>query len=88
MANSSNDALRMLLLIQKNPRLIGISMGGLGLATRILGPIVKSYFVFASLNEQEITAPGQPKVEDLLNVYHFKFLNPQNSYLCPDRRSS
>lgn len=70
-AHSSLDALRMLGFVKKHRNLIGLCMGEAGIPTRILGPVVGSYCVFAPLYK----IGTLPTVDELLNIYHFKSLN-------------
>lgn len=74
-ANETTDALRMLLFSKGKKNFAGICMGPLGIATRILGPLVKSALQFASLGTE--SAPGQLPIEELLETYHFRSLTPK-----------
>lgn len=79
MANSTLDALRMLLFVRKKRGegipLAGMCMGPLGAITRILAPVVESTLTFAAI-EQE-TAPGQLSAEELIERYRFHSLSPK-----------
>lgn len=75
MANSTLDALRMLLFVKKHPNVAGMCMGPLGQITRILAPIVSTPFTFAALGLE--AAPGQLQVDELLITYRFRSLTPR-----------
>jgi 3-dehydroquinate dehydratase / shikimate dehydrogenase len=72
-ANSTNDALRMLLFSKKHPDLSVICMGEKGEWARILGPVVGNVIDYACV--QEKTAPGQLTVSEMLNIYRYRTLN-------------
>lgn len=74
-ANSTNDALRMLLLSKKHPNLSAICMGEKGAFARVLGPVVRNLIDYACVDLDEKTAPGQLSVSELLNVYRYRTLN-------------
>jgi 3-dehydroquinate dehydratase/shikimate dehydrogenase len=79
-AQSTLDALRMLLFIQEKKRLgvamIGMSMGERGVVTRILGPIFGNAWTYATLNAEAKTASGQLTLDSLLHIYRYRALNP------------
>jgi len=71
-AQSTLDALRILQFVQKNSKthlLTGIAMGELGQCTRILAPVVGSYFNFVSV-QNECNVPGQLTVSDAREIYY------------------
>ncbi len=78
-ANSSIDALRLLLFTQtkrqENIPLIAVCMGNHGQITRILAPVVGSLFNYLPLEEKEQTAPGQIDLTSLEKIYHYSCLN-------------
>lgn len=79
-ANSSLDALRLLCWTnEKNDSLITISMGDLGQASRILGPVVGSMVTYSCLDEHLVSAPGQMPSDLLKDVYRYEFLNRQTA---------
>lgn len=75
LANSANDALRMLLFTKKHPKVSAITMGEWGQFGRVLGKIYGNVINFACVGEQAKTAPGQLSVEDLTAIYRFQNLN-------------
>lgn len=85
MAKTTVDALNMLCFIKENVRqeirLAGISMGEHGQLTRILGPIFGSALIYAALLEELKMAPGQLNVDELIERYHYKSLNPKTAIL-------
>lgn len=72
MANSSIDALRMLNFSKKHG-IAGMCMGEEGKITRILGPVIDTPLVYASVGK--ITAPGQVSATELCELYRFHQLN-------------
>lgn len=76
MARSANDTLSLLLSArEEDNRTLLMSMGETGSLSRILAPIVKRPFTYASLSSAEATAPGQIDAKDLLTIYHYRALN-------------
>lgn len=55
---------------------IGLVMGERGLISRILCPKFGGYLTFGSLEPGIVSAPGQPTIKDLLNLYNFRQLGP------------
>jgi 3-dehydroquinate dehydratase/shikimate dehydrogenase len=55
---------------------IALCMGEAGLITRILAPKFGAFLTFAALRPEAVTAPGQPTLDDLLNVYRFRSIKP------------
>ena len=51
-------------------------MGERGLISRILSAKFGSYLTFASLEAGVVSAPGQPTVRDLLDLYNFRQIGP------------
>lgn len=70
-AHSTLDALRMLAFCRKQQAqdvaLIGISMGPLGISTRILAPVLQAGFCYCPVDEA--TAPGQMDARTLREIY-------------------
>ncbi len=73
-ANSTCDALRMLLLMKKHP-VIGVAMGERGKVARILAPTVSKLWTYAPLFESHRTAEGQLLIEELKGIYHAHLLS-------------
>ncbi|HHN78486.1 MAG TPA: hypothetical protein ENK11_07430, partial [Phycisphaerales bacterium] len=40
-----------------------------------------AFLTFASLRDQSATAPGQPTIDDLLNIYRFRSIDPKTNLL-------
>jgi 3-dehydroquinate dehydratase/shikimate dehydrogenase len=56
--------------------MIALGVGRFGLMSRVLAPKFGGFLTFASLHEAAATAPGQPTVRDLLDVYRFESMTP------------
>ncbi|XP_038992038.1 bifunctional 3-dehydroquinate dehydratase/shikimate dehydrogenase, chloroplastic-like [Hibiscus syriacus] len=56
--------------------IIGLVMGERGLISRILCAKFGGYLTFGTLEPGVISAPGQPTINDLLNLYNFRQLGP------------
>jgi 3-dehydroquinate dehydratase-1 len=70
-AQSPDDNLVTLRLIAEFPKvkMVSFAMGPLGLASRILCPLVGGYFTYASLAAGKESAPGQLTVDQLKRIY-------------------
>lgn len=55
---------------------IALCMGEYGLPSRVLAKKFGALLTFASLNDDAATAPGQPTVSDLKNIYRWDAINP------------
>uniref|UniRef100_A0A7N0TGI3 Shikimate dehydrogenase n=1 Tax=Kalanchoe fedtschenkoi TaxID=63787 RepID=A0A7N0TGI3_KALFE len=55
---------------------IGLVMTERGLISRILAPKFGGYLTFGTLEAGVVSAPGQPTVKDLLELYNFRLLEP------------
>lgn len=51
-------------------------MGERGLMSRVLCPKFGGYLTFATLQPGIVSAPGQPTITDLLNLYNFRHIGP------------
>lgn len=56
--------------------IIAMAMGEKGLMSRILCPKFGGYLTFGTLEVGKVSAPGQPTIENLLNLYNFRQLGP------------
>ncbi|KAK8562051.1 hypothetical protein V6N12_049104 [Hibiscus sabdariffa] len=56
--------------------IIGLVMGERWLISRILYAKFSGYLTFGTLEPGVISAPGQPTINDLLNLYNFRQLGP------------
>jgi len=54
-----------------------ICMGQTGLMSRILAPKFGSFLTFAAVNKEQGTAPGQPTIDELINLYRFSSITPE-----------
>lgn len=57
--------------------MIALAMGRFGLMSRVLAPKFGGFLTFASLRGSGTTAPGQPTLRDLLDVYRFESITPR-----------
>ena len=80
MSQSLSDASRMLELISKTNAdgpVLGISMGPLGLFTRILGAKYGAPFTYAGFNPDRTFAPGMPRFGDLQKDYQYDLIDSE-----------
>ncbi|KAK1387652.1 Shikimate dehydrogenase (NADP(+)) [Heracleum sosnowskyi] len=56
--------------------IIALVMGERGLISRILCPKFGGYLTFGTLEAGVVSAPGQPTITDLLNLYNFRQIGP------------
>ncbi|XP_057484811.1 bifunctional 3-dehydroquinate dehydratase/shikimate dehydrogenase, chloroplastic-like isoform X2 [Actinidia eriantha] len=56
--------------------IIAMVMGERGLMSRILCPKFGGYLTFGTLESGIVSAPGQPTIEDLVNLYNFRQIGP------------
>ncbi|CAH9146521.1 unnamed protein product [Cuscuta epithymum] len=54
--------------------IIAMVMGEKGLISRILCPKFGGYLTFGTLEDGKVSAPGQPTIKDLLDLYNFRQL--------------
>ncbi|CAF2374058.1 bifunctional 3-dehydroquinate dehydratase/shikimate dehydrogenase, chloroplastic [Brassica napus] len=55
---------------------IGLVMGERGLMSRILCSKFGGYLTFGTLESGKVSAPGQPTIKDLLDLYNFRRIGP------------
>lgn len=79
MAQSSSDALRMLIFARKHPKVSAICMGETGEFARVLGKVYGNVINFACLNDTAKTAPGQLSVQNLTEIYRYHQLNTETA---------
>ena len=75
LATELNDNAIMLSLLQKTRefKLISFCMGQLGIISRVISPLLGSYFTYASIIDQ--TAPGQVHLNEMFKIHQdFKHL--------------
>jgi 3-dehydroquinate dehydratase-1 len=70
-ARSAEDNLTVLKLIKEFPgtRVVALTMGDLGLTSRVLCPVLGGDFTYASLEKGRESAPGQMTVSELRQIY-------------------
>ncbi|XP_015891009.3 bifunctional 3-dehydroquinate dehydratase/shikimate dehydrogenase, chloroplastic isoform X1 [Ziziphus jujuba] len=56
--------------------IIGLVMGERGLMSRILCAKFGGFLTFGTLDSRIVSAPGQPTIKDLLNLYNFRHIGP------------
>lgn len=83
-ARSLRDNLELLSLLAESrggqggiiKPMIALAMGPFGLMSRVLAPKFDAFLTFASLRRDSATAPGQPVIGELLDMYRFRSINP------------
>lgn len=76
-ARTLRDNLDIFDLLRERQRpMIALAMGEFGLLSRVLAPKFGAFLTFAALRPAATTAPGQPTVSDLLNLYRFRSIRP------------
>lgn len=79
-AAGPEDALRALdLLRQCHKPTLALSMGAAGLISRILGGKLGAFGTFAALAAGKESAPGQPTIAELTDLYRVKSLTPASA---------
>ncbi len=72
-ARSLRDNLELFdLVVERDRPLIALAMGEFGLMSRILAPKFGAFLTFASLHPSEVTAPGQPTIDELVELYRVR----------------
>lgn len=64
------------LLAHRERPMIVLGMGEFGLMSRVLAPKFGGFLTFAALKAGAGTAPGQPTVRELLDLYRFRAVKP------------
>ncbi|MBO6513955.1 MAG: type I 3-dehydroquinate dehydratase [Phycisphaerales bacterium] len=76
-ARSIRDNLELFEILRDRQKpTIALGMGEFGEMSRILAPKFGGLLTFASLRSESTTAPGQPTIDDLLNLYRFRSISP------------
>jgi 3-dehydroquinate dehydratase / shikimate dehydrogenase len=78
-ATTLHDNVVMMKFLEKNSdrhSLIGLCMGEQGIISRVLGVRAGSAFTFASVSEDEKTAPGQVTAQELRSTYRIEQVDP------------
>jgi 3-dehydroquinate dehydratase/shikimate dehydrogenase len=77
LARSLRDNVELFdLLASRDRPTIALAMGEFGLMSRTLAPKFGGFLTFASIRPTETTAPGQPTISDLLQLYRFRSVTP------------
>ncbi|KAM3752850.1 hypothetical protein ACB098_03G049200 [Castanea mollissima] len=63
-------------LVHSQVPMIGIVMGEKGFISRILSAKFGGFLTFGSIEAGVVSAPGQPSVTDLLDLYNFRQIGP------------
>jgi len=72
-ARSLRDNLELFeMLSQRDTPMIALGMGEFGLMSRVLAPKFGAFLTFAALRPAGATAPGQPTLGELLELYRFR----------------
>jgi len=72
-ARSIRDNLELFEILRDRQKpTIALGMGEFGTMSRILAPKFGGLLTFASLRSESTTAPGQPTIDELLNLYRFR----------------
>ncbi len=75
-ARSLRDNLELFdILNQRDRPTIALGMGAYGLMSRVLAPKFGGFLTFASLKPASTTAPGQPTIAELLDLYRFRAIS-------------
>jgi 3-dehydroquinate dehydratase/shikimate dehydrogenase len=75
-ARSIRDNLELFDLLERRDRpMIALGMGEHGLMARVLAPKFGGFLTFSSLRESEATAPGQPTLREMLDLYRFRSID-------------
>lgn len=75
-ARSLRDNLELFELLRERDRpTIALGMGEFGLMSRVLAPKFGALLTFAALRTESATAPGQPTIDELLNLYRLRAID-------------
>jgi 3-dehydroquinate dehydratase/shikimate dehydrogenase len=78
MANRPGDNLRMLRLVRNSSvPTVGLCMGDIGIASRILAGKFGAPFTYATFHHERVLAPGQLSFEQMTKVYGYDHINAQ-----------
>jgi 3-dehydroquinate dehydratase/shikimate dehydrogenase len=88
-ARSVRDALPVLDLLRRAAGpVVALAMGAAGSPTRLLAPCFENCLLtYGALSTEELTAPGQLTVGEMLNVYRLQSVGPHTAvhvHLCAD----
>ena len=74
-ARSINDNFKIFKLLKDRKNLISFCMGLKGEISRIIAKKYGSYMIYASLEKEKVSAPGQISIEEMKNVYNINLIN-------------
>jgi 3-dehydroquinate dehydratase/shikimate dehydrogenase len=75
MARSVGDLAEVAEVLRNRRRpMIALCMGEMGVASRIVAPVLGGFLTFATTGEGEETAPGQQSIDTLIDLYRFRSL--------------
>lgn len=79
-ARSLRDNLELFDLLEHRDRpMIALGMGEFGLMSRVLAPKFGGFLTFAALRSSSATAPGQPTISELVDLYRFRWIGPETA---------
>ena len=79
-ARSLRDNLELFdLLTERDRPMIALAMGEFGLMSRVLAGKFGAFLTFASVRAESATAPGQPTLADLRDLYRFRSITPDTA---------
>lgn len=76
MAQSTADALRLMIAPKKYRDIIAVSMGEAGEVSRILASTIGSFLTYACLDASQPSSIGQVPTHSLVEIYRYKSINP------------
>lgn len=77
-----SDAARMFqVMVHCHAPIIGLVMSERGLMSRILSPKFGGYLTFGKLDEEKESAPGQPTIAELLDLYNIRHIRADTKVL-------
>ena len=77
MANDISDAHRVLSVLRRAPvPTIALAMGERGQVARLLAPKYGGFLTFGALSQERASAPGQPSLRDLAQLYRLPSQGP------------
>jgi len=80
-ARSLRDNLDLFEMTRNAPKpTIALGMGEFGLMSRVLAPKFNGFLTFASLRNEAATAPGQPTIDELLEMYRFRSIGKATKF--------
>lgn len=65
----------MQIMVHSQVPIIAMVMGERGLMSRVLSPKFGGYLTFGTLEAGKVSAPGQPTIEQLVDLYNFRLID-------------